>query len=269
MRKNKTFSIKNIDHMSHPPIHLTTNKEILIYIPILVYFFLSIILPIIYLSFWAIKNSKFDQSQQFNFAMNTITVGILSAGIITIGSFLYSYLSRSQKHSFFNLLRPLELMGYSLPGPIIAISFIGLTSLLNNLLDISIITSGYPLLFLAIFYRYIFIGERNWSSHFSRISKESENIVRVLGLGLFDRFKLTVLPILNKYYLPIFILVFLEVIKELPITLILRPFGLNTLSTNIYELTSEGEWEKAAMSSLLLLAIGIPASLMGIRRKKS
>ena len=59
-----------------------------------------------------------------------------------------------------------------------------------------------------------------------------------------------------------FIFIFIEVIKELPITLILKPFGTNTLATKIYEYTTEGEWEKAAQLSIALLILLIPMTLV-------
>ena len=53
-----------------------------------------------------------------------------------------------------------------------------------------------------------------------------------------------------------FALVFLEVIKEMPITLMLRPYGVNTFATKIYEFTSEGEWEQAAAFSIVMILLG-------------
>ena len=59
------------------------------------------------------------------------------------------------------------------------------------------------------------------------------------------------------------ILVFVDVMKELPITLMTRPFGLGTLATKIFELTSEGEWERAALPAITLIIAGlVPVAIL-------
>lgn len=264
----KDFSIKGRSRMSHPPIHLTKTKTIILYIPIIIYFCLSIILPAFFLINWTLGTTTAQTNHLIDLVLNTVYVGVATGSFITVTSFAYSYFSRSDTNFIKKYLRPFELMGYSLPGPIVAISIIGLMSFLGNSLNINIEFSGLIVLMLGLTYRYIFVGERVWASSFERINESIINTAKVLGLKRYPRFKLSFLPILKKNYLPIFILLFLEVIKELPITLMLRPFGLNTLSTTIYELTSEGEWEMAAINALTMLGLGVPLTILATRWSK-
>jgi len=65
------------------------------------------------------------------------------------------------------------------------------------------------------------------------------------------------------------LLMFVEVMKELPATLMLRPFGWDTLAVRIFELTSEGEWEVAALPAVLLVAVGILPVIYLIKKSES
>ena len=258
---NKSFEVKERSHMSHPPIHLTRFKTIALYIPIILYYLISIVAPAGHLIYWSTKLKNNDFTYLIPLIKNTLVLGLGLSLIVAIGSFIYTYSSKGNDNFLKKYLRSVELMGYSLPGPIIAISLISIFTTINNYLGISFSLNGILVLSVGIFYRFLFVGERNWSSSFERINSSAINTAKVLGLSFISRFKLTYLPLLKQNLLPIFILLFLEIIKELPITLMLRPFGLNTLSINIYELTSEGEWEMAAASALSLIIVGAPLVL--------
>jgi iron(III) transport system permease protein len=269
IKGKKSFQVKGRSHMSHPPIHLSKLKSFTLYIPIVFYFILSIIAPASYLISWTFLSDEMSLNKLVPLTLNTIYLGIGLASTCSIGSYIYTYISKDNGDYFKKYIRPFELMGYSLPGPIIAISFISIFTFLNRIFGLSINLSGIFVLTIAIFYRFLFIGERNWSSAFERVNNSAINTAKVLGLGYLSRFKLTYYPVLKVNIVPIFSLLFLEVIKELPITLMLRPFGLNTLSINIYELTSEGEWERAASSALVLLLLGAPIVLItNLRSRK-
>jgi iron(III) transport system permease protein len=90
----------------------------------------------------------------------------------------------------------------------------------------------------------------------SSISKKMDWSSMSLGKDSFFTFYKVQLPLLRPVLLSSFVLVLIEVFKEMPITLILRPFGVNTIATRVYELTSEGEWERASISAVFLIALG-------------
>ena len=189
---------------------------------------------------------------------DTVILGLILAFLTAVLSFIYSYISKNK----FQLIKSIELMGYSLPGTIVAVSFIGIISILNNNTGLNLTIASIIFLSLALIYRHLFVGERNWSGSFNKINSATENTAKVLGLNFVERFKLTYLPIWRENYLPITTLLFIEIIKELPITLMLRPFGLKTLSIKIYELTTEGYWEEAGISLSTLMILGLPFHFM-------
>jgi iron(III) transport system permease protein len=79
---------------------------------------------------------------------------------------------------------------------------------------------------------------------------------RLYGVYGWKQFALIHWPLLKKSFASGFLLVFVDVIKEMPLTLMTRPFGWDSLSVRIYGLTSEGEWARAALPALLLVVIG-------------
>ena len=74
------------------------------------------------------------------------------------------------------------------------------------------------------------------------------------------------LPLLRPGLLTALLLVLVDVMKEMPATLLLRPFGWDTLAVRIYEMTSEGEWERAALPSVTLILAGLLPVILLVRR---
>ena len=94
---------------------------------------------------------------------------------------------------------------------------------------------------------------------------EAARLMKVKGLGLLTKVHL---PLIRRGIITGSILVLVEIIKEMPVTLMLRPFGWDTLAVKIFERTSEGEWERAALPALTLVAAGmIPIVFLSLVRK--
>src|SRR5690606_13645556 len=96
-----------------------------------------------------------------------------------------------------------------------------------------------------------------------RISKRLDEVAAVSGVRGFELMRRVHLPLLKPTLIAGAMLVFVDVLKEMPLTLMTRPFGWDTLSVRIFELTAEGEWQKAALPSIVLLVTGIiPVALL-------
>ncbi len=108
----------------------------------------------------------------------------------------------------------------------------------------------------ALAVRFFAANFQQVTKQFSSISKELDNATMSLGARPLDMFRFIHFPQIKRALLLGLVFVFLEVAKEIPITLILRPFGWNTFATKIYELTSEGEWERASLPALFLVLLG-------------
>ena len=90
-----------------------------------------------------------------------------------------------------------------------------------------------------------------------RITPSMDEASALMGITGWKMLRKVHLPQLKTGLFTAALLVLVDVMKEMPITLMTRPFGWDTLAVKIYELTSEGEWERAAIPSVLLILVGL------------
>jgi iron(III) transport system permease protein len=135
------------------------------------------------------------------------------------------------------------ILGYSIPASIIAIgvlvTFIYVDRSLSGLygvLDVKnlLLTSSKFILIFALTIRFMAIGFNSIESGFSKMGKKYYEASKLLGRGEWYTFRYVDFPILKPAILSAAILAFVDVLKELPLTLILRPFNFDTLATRVY-----------------------------------
>ena len=146
-------------------------------------------------------------------------------------------------------------LGYALPGTILAVGiFIPVARLdrvivhwLNSFFgyEASTFLQGtLIIMFTAYLVRFMITGFNPIDSATQRITPSIDEASRLMGVKGFSLLRRIHIPMLRNGLLTALILVFVEVMKEMPITLMTRPFGWDTLAVKIFELTSEGEWER-------------------------
>ena len=101
---------------------------------------------------------------------------------------------------------------------------------------------------------------------FARIGPSLDDASASLGVGGLARLHRVHLPLVRGSLLAAAALTFVDLMKELPVTLMTRPFGFDTLAVRVFEMTSEGEWERAALPAVLIVAVGLlPVALLARR----
>jgi iron(III) transport system permease protein len=127
----------------------------------------------------------------------------------------------------------------------------------------TLLQGSLAMLFLAYGVRFLAVGYHPANSAMLRITPSIDDAARSFGLKGMRMLWRVHVPMLRGGLLTAALLAFVDIMKEMPITLMLRPFGWDTLAVKIYALTSEGEWERAALPSVILVACGlIPAMLL-------
>jgi iron(III) transport system permease protein len=231
-------------------------------------FFFSFLLPVFQLILWFFQGFITEWGSNYLILLrNTFSVGSFAAIITVFLSVFLVFQERKGLPIILTQLRNLALMGYSLPGNIVAVAvfFIGGTTLFSLF---GITPIGFFFLLFALVYRFFSVSYRNLKVGAQEINQEIEFSSESLGVeGVYYFFKVFI-PLLRPSMLYAFLFSFIEIIKEMPITLMLRPTGFDTLSTKIYELTSEGEWERASVPGIILLLIGITSIYFLMKRKK-
>ncbi|MGA1022406.1 MAG: ABC transporter permease [Candidatus Puniceispirillaceae bacterium] len=170
-------------------------------------------------------------------------------------------------------LRKLALMsstGYAFPGTILAIGVLIYAGYIDQLLRLmsgglisSFLIAGMGLLMLAYLVRFQAVGYGAMLSGVRRLPENLMSASRVLGHGYGASLRQIILPLLKSSFLAGLMLVFVDIMKELPMTLLLRPFDFETLATHTYQFAKDEMLEKAALPALMIVMTGlIPVILM-------
>ena len=207
--------------------------------------------------FWFLLN--FDQIQKgltmelFTLTLRTVGLGLIAAIITIIFSLILSLANRQNKNLFLRIITFSGSIGYAIPGTVLAICLITVNSSEYNLSAICLLIWGYLVRFLTI-------SKGTIDAGFERISPSLDEAANGLGANPISIIKRIHLPLLKG---PIFVgslLVFVDTIKELPITFILRPFDFDTLSVRIYQYAGDERMAEAIVPAIFITILGFVAS---------
>jgi iron(III) transport system permease protein len=189
----------------------------------------------------------------------------LSAAILTV--FVATILalpSQSKNNSkSLQILIRLSTLGYALPGSVMAV---GLLYTVQSISQVSIYFGGssinhvffgsVALLLFAYVSRFMAIAFNSASASSEQIKPVYEQSAKLLGASRFRLIWQVYLPMMTPGILAGGLLVAVDVMKELPATYLLRPFGWDTLAIRVYELSAEGLFERAAVPALMMVVFG-------------
>ncbi len=220
-------------------------------------FFCSFIFPISQMIYWTFKFPKYLQDLNFwNIGFNTLLLVLLSCVLMILFSFIANYGNRVTKSKFLEVLTGFSVSGYAIPGVILAVAFITLVSYLDSFVLINLkslfIGSVFGLV-IVYFVRFFALSSNGIKSGYLKINQSMDESAYLLGYSKFKTFTKVHIPYLKNSVLLISILIGIEIIKELPITLILRPFNFETFATTAYIYASQDLLEAAAAPSLFLI----------------
>lgn len=214
--------------------------------------------------------TTYHSIDQFMFAaamMNTIFLALAAAAIIVIVSIALIYGERTGNFSSINKLISLSTIGYAIPGAIIAVSMLYFLSGLNSTFGIFgfgtliVLVYAYNIRFMATAYSPIRAAT-------DKLGMNSYETSKLLGYGNLRTFWKAELPLLQPAILTALLVSMVEIMKELPLTLILRPFNYETLSTIAYQYAKNEMVKDASIYSLSIVAISILPIIFFVKSKK-
>jgi len=245
-------------------IKLLGYKSLLAFIFCFFVFFMSFLFPLSQMLYWTIKfpENLFDL-QIINLLLNTLYLALLSSLVLIIFSLISNYGNRVTNNRTLNILSTLSISGYAIPGVILAVAFITFIAWFDNtivkslgFLSIKKVFIGSILgLVIVYFIRFYSLAFNGIKSGYEKINIAVDESAYLLGYSKRKTFMNIHIPFLRNSLLFIIILISLEIIRELPITLILRPFNFETFATTAYISASEDLLEAAAVPSLFLILI--------------
>jgi iron(III) transport system permease protein len=201
---------------------------------------------------------------------NTLMVGGLAA-VLTVGAALFLvYAVRMAGRGVARVVLPLTTLGYAAPGAVLAVGLlIPLAALDNRVADAVLALMGWDpglimtgtagAIVLAYVVRFFGIAQGAVDAAFGRVSPNLPLAARSLGRTAGGALGAVYLPLMRGSVATALLVVFVDCVKELPATLLLRPFNFNTLSTRVYELASLERLGEAAPAALVVMAVGLAA----------
>ena len=261
-RKEAKYHQPGRGYKSITKIKLTGKKSIIPVVICSLIFLLSFIFPVSQMIYWTMKFPKYFQDIDiFKINLNTLMlVGLASALIVLISLFI-NYGSRISKSKILNYLTTFSISGYAIPGVILAVAFISffsnLSDFFTNNFDFksskSLFIGSIFGLLLAYFIRFFSLSFNGIKSSYEKINNSIDESAYLLGYSKINTFLKIHIPYLSTNIILIVLLISLEIIKELPMTMILRPFNFETFATQAYIYASQDLLEAAALPSLFLI----------------
>jgi iron(III) transport system permease protein len=227
---------------------------------------LGFFIPIAQLVDWMILTyGTIPMGEFLTYVKNSVLVAGISATAIMVFALIVGNFSRLVHGKVAKLLPKLSILGYSIPGAVIAVAvvtaFIALDRFLVPVYQMVGITTTLVLsvslimLISAYIIRFFAIGYNSIESGYDKIGTDFRDASRLLGVGVTKTFFKVDVPMLKGAIISGFILVFIDILKEIPLTLILRPFNFDTLSTKAFQYASDEKIMEASQASLLIVGI--------------
>jgi iron(III) transport system permease protein len=207
-------------------------------------------------------------SRFLRLARNSFTLAAVTAAVAVVLALLLAYAARRSRSAVPRAANRLVLLGYATPGSVIAVGVLipvsridhWLASALESSLGLSVgllLTGGIAALVYAYLARFLSVALQVVDSSLARITPAMDDAARSLGCGEGETLRRVHVPLLRGGVLTAALLVFVDVMKELPATLVMRPFGFDTLATQAYQLASDERLAEASTSALAIVAVGV------------
>ncbi len=201
-------------------------------------------------------------------AGTSLLIAFLTAFIGTAVSYAVLQTARIFPKSKIAIVGRIASLGYAIPGTVLAIGLLIPLATFDNQLDgflrrtvgfsSGLLFSGtVAIVIYACSLRFMAVAYGSVESGFARVSSSYDMAARALGRSAWRMSVEVHMPVLRRALAAAFLLVFVDTMKELPASLLLRPFGFESLPTLIYSRASQAALEDAALAALLIIAIGV------------
>ena len=201
-------------------------------------------------------------------ARNSFVLALVTALIAVFLAVALAYAARIGRGRLTNGMNRVVSLGYAVPGSVIAVGvLIPLTRLdgwiaqtWQAVFDVNpglLLTGGIAALVYAYLARFLAVALQTVESSLGKITPSMDDAARSLGLGKWASLRRVHVPLLRGSLLTAGLLVFVDVMKELPATLVVRPFNFDTLATQAYTLASDERLAEASTAALVIVAVGL------------
>ena len=261
-RRNASYDSVSSNFKPSPVQKLDSLKSFACFLVCFLPIFIGFLLPILEILNWALSfNSGFFDKQFLSISSNTILLSVTSAILCTFIAMMINFSIRYKNSPLLKFINPFLNIGYAVPGLILAVGIVQLfvfvdSKLLNSLEGYFLTGSIFGLIFAYVIKSYA-LANSTYEAGYQKINKAIDDSARVLKSGGFNLLYRVHFPILKTSFFTSILLVTSEVVKELPATLILRPFNFETLAVSTYIYASEERMIEAAAPATAIILIGL------------
>ena len=265
---------KNADNR----VKISGLKKILYLGILLIPILFGFILPLIQLVVWGIQTfeSMFN-NDLIILGLESLSIGLSTALLVVFLACLLIYLSKWNYLKPFNVFSKIATLGYVIPGAIIGVGIIRTSKSLTDLFSFQfnleighLVYNSILVLIYAYLFRFIAVAYNSIEGNTLKLGKNLSESSYLLGYGKIKTFFRIDFPLLRNALISSFILVLIDVMKELPLTLILKPYNLSTLAVRAYEYAEDERVAEAALPALFLIfLIGTMITLLNYKLKEN
>ncbi|WP_404353706.1 ABC transporter permease [Exiguobacterium aurantiacum] len=264
VRGRKQFSYATTKVKPLKPRQLTGWHRYAVFGYVATIFAVAFLIPFVQLVAWTVLT--FEQvftAEFFRLVWNTVSVAFIATVIILVFALIIANYTRLFPSNMTRVISKVTTLGYSIPGAAIAIAVITLFLLLDEwvlnvalALDLGqtfVFRTTLIMLIFAYVIRFLAIGYNSIESGFEKVGKSFTEASRMLGWGTVQTFFRVDIPMIKGAIMSAFILVFIDIMKELPLTLFLQPFNFSTLATQAFKYVSDEKIHEAALASIVIV----------------
>ena len=216
---------------------------------------LAFITPMSRLSLWAFSNfEKIDSANLIKLVLNSLSLAVMSSVIAVFIAITLVFVARYFLSSSVHTSNRLAILGYSVPGAVVAIGILLFAGQIN-LWTGWVITGSISVLIFAYLIRFLAVAWQPIDAGMEKNCEQLNNVSRSLGSSAIKSLLKLNLPLLKKSILVAGLFVFIDTVKELPLTLILRPFNFETLATRTFDLTSQAQISESSIPALCIVLV--------------
>ncbi|MGO2622467.1 MAG: ABC transporter permease [Psychrobacter sp.] len=227
-------------------------------------FAVAFLIPFLQLIYWTALNFRQDfDARYIDFVTNSLMIASMTTFFIAFLAIIIAWIKRQYPDKLTKLMTTLANLGYVVPGTVLAVGiFIPIAWLDNQMIAFGItskqvLSGSVIVMLLALSTRFMTVSFQPVDRQLQRLTVNQEAAAKLLSDSPYQRWRQVMLPVLSPGVLTALLMGFVEVMKEMPITLMTRRQGWDTLAVRVFEMTSEGMWGRAALPSLLIVLVGL------------
>lgn len=227
----------------------------------------AFIVPLLQLAVWAWQTfgDGFNTSLWLQ-AWHSFAASLAAAFLVAAAALLLALAKRADRSRFAAAAARIATLGYAVPGTVLAVGVFVPAAWLDNLLiarlalpegTTAVFKGTLAVMLAALLVRFLAVGFAAVEAGLERISPSQAEAARSLGCTGFGVLRRVYLPLLKGSVGTAMLMAFVDIMKEMPITLMTRPYDWDTLAVRVYAFTMEGQYANAALPALLIVATGL------------